>query len=378
MDLFTPHCQRKRNDKVGFLPLSPRLALILLLIASLLFAGCTPSLPLVSTQTPFATSPISDTPASSPLSPTQPATGTVAPSGPVTLRIWLPPQFNPDLDTPAGVLLRQRFEAFKQRRPDVRIEVRIKGENGPAGLLESLTAASSAAPIVLPDLIALPRPVLETAALKGLLHPFDGLSDVMDKPDWYDYARQMSRVQNSTFGLPFAGDALLLAYRPEKVSEPPSTWQAVVEGKGPLAFPAGDPQALFALTLYQSVGGSVRDDQGRPALDQKALTRVFTFFQNAETSGAMPYWLTQYQDDDQAWQGFQDGHADMIATWSSRYLTNPVTDTAIAPLPSAGGSPFTLANGWVWALVGSPTASQEKAVELAQFLTEVDFLAAFN
>jgi hypothetical protein len=82
--------------------------------------------------------------------------------------------------------------------------VRIKALDGPGGLLDALSAANAAAPLALPDLILLPRPQLETAALKGLLTPFDGLSASLNNGDWYDYARDLAQLQDSTFGLPLA------------------------------------------------------------------------------------------------------------------------------------------------------------------------------
>src|SRR5688572_2620713 len=62
--------------------------------------------------------------------------------GPVTLRIWLPPQFDPSNDLPGSTLLQARLNEFKAQRPDVRLEVRVKAQEGPGGLLDALTTAS--------------------------------------------------------------------------------------------------------------------------------------------------------------------------------------------------------------------------------------------
>ncbi|RPH57050.1 MAG: hypothetical protein EHM81_12165, partial [Chloroflexi bacterium] len=96
------------------------------------------------------------------------------------------------------------------RRPGLQIEVRVKAESGPGNLLNSLSATRAAAPSILPDLVALSRADLEAATANGLLHSLDGLTTLPDDPDWYPYARQMAHIQNTTFGLPFAGDALVL------------------------------------------------------------------------------------------------------------------------------------------------------------------------
>ncbi|MFZ6019578.1 MAG: hypothetical protein ACOYXO_08195, partial [Chloroflexota bacterium] len=134
--------------------------------------------------------------------------------GAITLTLWLPPQFDPAADTPAGQLLQQRLDAFMEENPGVLIHVRIKAPSGPGGLLESLTAAAAAAPAALPSVVTLNRGDLEAAALKGLIYPLEGVSEEIESPDWYPYARQLSRVQDIPFALPIAGDALMLFYRP--------------------------------------------------------------------------------------------------------------------------------------------------------------------
>jgi multiple sugar transport system substrate-binding protein len=343
-----------------------------------LLAACSGELPSITYPAPQETlpseTPLLSTPGVTP-TPIQP---TPTQSGPTVLRLWLPPEFDPNSGTPAGDLLKQQLDAFNQRRPDLQVEVRIKAQDGPGGLLDSLTTASAAAPLALPDVVALPRPALETAALKGLLHPFDGLTPAMDESDWYDYARQLSRLQNSTFGLPFAGDALLLAYYPSQVPKPPADWGSVLEMSTALAFPAADPQALFTLAQYQAAGGVVRDDQGRPFLDPVTLEKVLRFYLDATKSGVMPVWLTQLQNDDQTWEAFTQRRANMAVTWNSRYLSQTITNTNAAPLPTENGKAFTLATGWVWALASSQPDRQEKGAQLAEFLTDTTFLASWT
>ncbi len=117
------------------------------------------------------------------------------------------------------MLLQARLDEFQRRNPRVSIETRVKAVSGPGGLLDSLTTASAAAPQALPDLVALPRDLLETAALKGLLLPLDNLTTALDDPDWYAYAASLARLQKNIYGLPFAGDALVLGYHPNGYSQ---------------------------------------------------------------------------------------------------------------------------------------------------------------
>lgn len=310
--------------------------------------------------------------------PTSTPDATPVPSGPATLRIWLPPQFDPAAGTPAAHLLQTRLDEFTSRRPDVRLEVRIKAMEGPGGLLDSLTAASGAAHRALPDLVALPRSTLEAAAIKGLLHPLDDQTGAMDDLDWYDYARQLARVQNSVFGLPFAGDALLLAYRPASLQNPPVDFSAALSSTGTLIFPASDPLASYTLALYMAAGGTIQDEQGRPSLLERPLMDVLTFYQSAEKRGFLPYWTTQFTSFDEVWQAFLDQRAEMTVVWSTLYLQELVADSTVAPLLTPAGEPSTLATGWVWATASPVPEHLKLSVELAEFLSSSDYLTAWT
>jgi ABC-type glycerol-3-phosphate transport system substrate-binding protein len=185
-------------------------------------------------------------------------------------------------------------------------------------------------------------------------------------------------LQDSTFGLPFAGDAMVLVHRTATVSDPPPTFASALETQGPLAFPAADPQALFTLALYQAAGGRLFDDQGRPSLDVDILTEVLTFYQDGATIELIPFWLTQYETDEQSWEAFSEHLAEMVVTWTTRYLDGPANDTEIAHIPTSDGNHFTLGDGWVWALVSPTPEHQELSVVLAEYLTRSDFLAEWT
>jgi multiple sugar transport system substrate-binding protein len=306
-----------------------------------------------------------------PATPTNPAPTNL-------LTIWLPPQFAPAGGTPGGDLLQERLATFVEQNPGVKINVRIKASDGPGGLLDSLSTASAAAPLALPSLVILTRADMENAALKGLIFPVDGLSKTINDPDWYEYARQLAQVQGSTFGVPMAGDTLLLLYRPVKIGTPPVDWPGLLALGQPLVFPAEDPNASLTLNLYQSAGAQVEDSQHRPILDSEVLGKVLKLYADGAQSGVFPYWLAQYQTDAQAWQAYHDQRAQWLITWSSRYLTELPADTSAMPIPTLGNEPFTLANGWLVALSDPIPERRALSMKLIEFLTESEFLAKWS
>jgi len=289
-----------------------------------------------------------------------------------TIRIWLPPQFSPNSGSPSGEILQARLDEFIARRPGVQIEIREKSEEGVASLINSLTTTSAAAQEIVPDLIALPHSQLQVAVLKGVLHPYDGLTDVIDDEDWFEYARQMGRLQNSTFGLPFAGNALMMAYR-STIETPAVSFTTFLTETNSLAFPAGDAKGLYPLTLYMAAGGSIYDDQGKLMISPAPLTTTLTFFDQSLENHLMSAWVTQIQNDEQVWQALGDGRTKMIITWSSQYINNRTADYSATTIITPDGTPYTLAIGWVWALANPHRSDQTLAVELAEFLSDTEF-----
>jgi multiple sugar transport system substrate-binding protein len=296
---------------------------------------------------------------------------------PQDLTIWLPPEFDPSTGSPAANLLSARLDAFSKAN-NIQVKVRIKAAAGQGGLLESLSAAGAAAPLAMPGVIALPRADMETAALKGLLAPLDSVTTALNNPDWYDYAHQLALVQGATFGLPFAGDALVIIYRPAKISIPPTSWDAILRINQPLAFPAASQQALTPIILYQSNDGEIEDAQRRPILQNDKLTMVFTLMRQAADRGVFPTWLSQYDNDAQVYKIYQDGQVNAAITWSSYVLAKPSPDTTITPLPTLSGKITSLAGGWAWSVADPLPERRALSIKLVEWLVEPGFLARWT
>lgn len=307
-----------------------------------------------------------------------PTTTAPAEPGPTTLRLWLPPRFDPESGTPAGELLKQRLDEFRQQYPEIQLEVRLKAIGGPGGMLDSLATTSVAAPQAMPDVVALSRADLETAALKGYLHNLSARFDLVEGADWFDYARQLGQIHDSVYGIPFAGDVGLVVYRPEFLPTPPRDLSGLLESASPFLFAAADANSIFTLAQYQSRGGSTQDSQGQPDLELPPLEQVLNYYAQARDLGIMPDWLVQFEDDQEAWESFASGTANQAFTWSSNYLSADRSGLAISPAPTADASPYTPARGWVWALSSTDENRYQSALQLASFLAESQFLSAWT
>jgi len=357
-----------------------RLMVAIGLIMALLLSACEElpfDVPWLTDESPTPTLPAGEI---SELTPTPEEMPDVVPTPePVTsLTVWVPPEMNPDADTAASRLFIERLETFSSLYDGLDINVRVKAASGMGGLLDSLTATSAAAPDVLPDLIALSRPDLETAALKGVIFPLDGMTEVPDDTDWYAFARDMALVQVSTFGLPFAADSLVFVYRPGEIHDFPTNWARLLEEGIVLAFPAESDQALFPLALYLAEDGAVKDTQRRPMLQVGPLSAIFSLFEEGHISGTFPGWLNQYQTMGQVWTDFREGETDLVVTWLSNYLKENPADAIMRPLFPTSNEAVSVGTGMSWAVATPEPERQNVAIALAEYLVQPDYLSEWT
>lgn len=335
---------------------------------TLLLVGCSSLAPLLSPPTPAAAPQATSTPQAT---PTVPPPVTV--DQPRLLRVWLPPQFDPQAETPAADLLRARLQAFEEEHPGIQLEIRVKSE---ADILKTLSVTNNAAPEAMPDLIAMSHSGMLEAASAGFLHPLEGLTTVMQDPDWYAFARELGHLKNIEYGIPFASDVLVTVYRPAVFEQLPSTWDEILASGSPLAFPASDPEALFPLSLYLSAGGRFVDDGGAFTLDEDALVRMLSFYKQAIETGTIGPTARDQQTDAQSLQVYREGRADLAVVWASSDIqTRSGGYLSVLGLNNTHYSP---GDGWVWALAGSHADNQPLAVELASFLVESAFMSEWT
>ena len=336
-----------------------------------MLAGCNALPTLLQTPVPDATEPVT-TP--TPI-PTIAATNA---NEPITLLIWLPPQFDPASGSDAGIIFQERLDAYAAARPGLRVMVRIKSETGTASLLNNLLAASQAAPLAMPDLVLLSSADMYTAADSGLIIPFPSNYPTADDTDWYEIAAALSTRNDLRYGLPLAADALVMTYKPSQLEAIPTSWDGILNGGNTLYFPAASTSADFTLACYLAVDGTLMNEAGATAIEEVPLTRTFSFFADAFDNGVFPFWLTNYDTDELAWQNFSEGSAVLAITKASRYLSLDSETISAAPLPTQSGTAFTLMDGWLWTISAQDPNRQIAAAELASFLTQSEFMGEWT
>jgi len=303
---------------------------------------------------------------------------TPSPAGGMTLTLWLPPEFDPYRSEPAAEALLARLQLFITENPGTRINVRLKAQDGPGGLLEALAAAAPVAPQVMPAVVAMRASDVALAADQGLLVPLDGLSAAVDETDWYAYAHDLAAFEGRAYGLPFSGDAVVMVYRPAQVDIPPQTWQELLLWGRPVLFPAADEQAWLTFLLYQGYGGVLTNDHADPILQAAPLAQVLDIYARGLQQGSFSTNAMQTGSDAEVWQAFLEQRSNVVITWSSNYLKTMPADAMIASLPSLEKRWITLADGWVWCITDPDPARRELSIRLAEHLTASNFMADWS
>jgi ABC-type glycerol-3-phosphate transport system substrate-binding protein len=295
-----------------------------------------------------------------------------------TLLLWVPPFMDPANDSSAAELLQEKLDAFIAQNPNIEIIVRVKGETGTASLLESLTAVSAVAPLELPSLVVLRRVDLESAAKKGLILPMGDYSTVINEIDWFQYARSLSVIGDSSYGLPMAGNMLVMVVRTEPVYEEGDVIPESEDTIDQIGFWLNNPEAALVLNDYLSLGGTFVNDENQVVLSEEELVQVYTRFQADAEAGLFYGSLTEITSHADVWERYKNGEYDVAIVPSSFPLSDLQEDSVIVPLTPLTNYDHTLAKGWVIALADPLPERREVAVSLAESMTEVVFMGQWS
>ena len=298
----------------------------------------------------------------------------VQPPNYVELELWVPPQFDPNGEGEAAKLLDERIREFLIQNPQIELNVRVKALSGPGSMMDSMLGASSVAQAALPSLALLSRSDLVIAAERTLIFPIEEFSSSVDENDWYAFAQSMAIYQGSAYGLPFASNVLGLLHRPGALSGEQPSWDEIFKRRDSLLFPAGDADAMVTLAQYFSAGGALDVQMGKMEINQEALSAALNVYERARRAGVIGRDVLENQTDDQAWEKFQTGNADVVITWIARLFTAD-EDLGLAMLPPLGENPFTFATGWSWCLTEQDIETRKYAAALAEFLSAPEFLS---
>jgi multiple sugar transport system substrate-binding protein len=309
-----------------------------------------------------------ETPATA--SPSSEEVSTLTPASVNHLVIWVPDTLLASNKDQMMALLQKQVSVFTSNNPEITVNIRIKKANGSDNLVDTLQSASLAAPDSLPDLIFLSSDDLQVNALKGLLFPFDGKTDVLDSSDWAPVMRQLTQVQGSTFGLPVLADALVYVSRTGKTFGP-----SIYKSEHPIYCYLKDPQSLLPIGYYLSAGGSLQSDPGKPGVDEKTVEAALDLLRTGFLFGTFSTESIQFNGYADIVSGFSSGNADQMITWYSTIPTG-MENLNITSVPGVDTGSATLVKGSFWTMANPNPSRRSATIALAEILVEPEFLTS--
>ena len=295
---------------------------------------------------------------------------------PEKLILWLPPDLDPNGETKAAAILKDRLDEFAYLN-SIELDVRIKAVSGGGGLLDALRTTHAAAPISSPDVVALSREQLLQAARDEVVFWNEGLKTVMGDLDWYNFGRDAGTVQGELMAIPFKGTPMGLVYQSVSQLIPSNEWTDTRLNYGYFGFAADDPRGTFLLLLYLSLGGQVQNEQGLTALQEAPLTTALQTLKDGLNTRHFSDLSVTMQTADQVWDVFSSRKIDTAFLPVDVVLQGRET-TPEAPDPAFTSPSMTLTDAWVWAIGSQEPQRQELAVALIAHLSETQFLAKWS
>lgn len=301
----------------------------------------------------------------------------------VQLSLWLPESLAPMGNDPAARILRQQIEAFGAQQPDATITIAAKKDSGPGGLLDLLRAASPVAPAVLPDIIALSDADLAIAAREGLIQPLDDWLDPQTETGLFTFARNAARIDGKRMGMPFVADFDHIVFAANRLDTRAVVWSELISDTMPypFSFVQAGHVSDAVLADYGTLGGTIINSEGQPALTLDALTRLLTLYHTARVAGVVPTASQNWAGPDSAWIAFRTSDMPLALVRASRYLRARAGGLSLgfASMPSIDGRPTRpIGRSWNLAIVTRDPRRQAIAAALIAYLCEPDNAAAWT
>ncbi len=292
----------------------------------------------------------------------------------VTLTIWTPEEFSPEA-AQGGQALQRQVEAFTRAHPDVAVNFVLKNRYGQGGLLDFLIKVQALVPDRLPDLVLMDSREVDVAAQARLLQPLDQDLPSGAFADLLPPAQKLAMHNGQWLTLPLTLDLQHLAYNTKVVREPPATWDQLLKGGAPFAFPADDDDAF--LFQYLENHGRISSSPEPTPLNVSVATSVLTFYQRARGANLVPDSVLSLKTAHDAWSIFAEGQVPLAQVEASDYLAEHgrVPNAGFAPLPTQDGASTTMVNGWNYAIVAADPRRHVAAAEFLEWINEPSRLA---
>ena len=349
------------------------LILSFLVLFGLSLTACTPSSELTSEELTAQASLVTESPVAV-VQPSPTPKPTIVYIQPEQYSIFFPQELL-STTTESGIINAQA-NSIMENNSAIDLEVRVKENSQEMSIFDFLEKAYLAAPDALPDLIVLPRDMMQIAAQNGYIMPINQENiNLFDDENAYPFVKQMAQVDGVYYGVPVIADLMTMVVRDDQ--QELNTWVDILYSNKVLRFPLGDENSLFTFLLYESLEGEIKTSQGYIELDSTKLSQVLGFYYEAKQKGIVPTWLNDFENYETLWKDSLESD-DNIITWYS-YLANGNIDKFSAEyIPSESGSNLSYADGYVICIPNKGEENYAEKLEIINSFTDPIFIANFS
>ncbi|MDP6793702.1 MAG: extracellular solute-binding protein, partial [Anaerolineales bacterium] len=153
----------------------------------------------------------------------------------------------------------------------------------------------------------------------------------------------------------------------------------VLESAFPIIIPAADPQSLYVVQQYLSLGGTLRDRSGAVALSTTVLTELLDYYSAARAAAVLTQNTLEFGSGAETWSAYRELRAPLVITNAHSYLEDAAmaSNTRAGPAPTQSGKPYALAEVWSYALVSTDITRESSAWKLLDWLLQPQNLGAW-
>lgn len=280
-----------------------------------------------------------------------------------------------------AAVLRAQFERFRERRPDLRVEIRVTPDAADTRhqlYVQWLNAHVPDPDVLQLDVIWTP----EFAAAEWIL-PLDRFQPAAD--DFVPASIAANRWNGRLFALPWFVDVGMLYWRTDLAPSAPRTFDELRAQAARRALPMGlvwqgaryEGLVTVFVEYLAAFGGEILDADGRVAVDREPAVQALAHMRDAiYEHGTVPADVLSWQEEHTRF-AFQNGRAQFMRNWP--YAVGLLSDAAqsavagrfaVAPMPAGPGGSSAAALGGSQLAVNAHSDQPDAAYALIAFLLE--------
>ena len=266
------------------------------------------------------------------------------------------------------------MEAFNVIHPNVTFEFeRVGSQSRPMATLAGPAGTG-------PDVFSIPHDQSSMAIEDGILEPIPPSTHARLRGLIHESAMETITRDGILYGIPYQTENIAFFYNKDIVSNPPSSFEEIIEfsrtwndpanGRFALRWPVNNPyfNYMFFTPFGFSVFGSTMDDYRNPGFDSSAMAQGLAFHSSlrqvqnmpaADTSGGTP-----------GTNAFMSGDAPFLISgpWDIINIRNSGLNFGITRFPTINGVQPVCFSGVQLAVVSSYSKNFEAAFAFAEFL----------